>query len=72
MEIYLIQIYVMLLAEKVFHDMELVKLPIKQHPSLLHKKQGNIQGNYVLTHRGTWHYNLATRLIGLIFLYWYI
>ena len=31
----------MLLAEKVFNDMELVKLPIKQHLSLLHKKQGN-------------------------------
>ena len=30
MEIYLIQIYVMLLAEKVFNDMELVILPIKQ------------------------------------------
>ena len=48
MEIYLIQIYVMLLAEKVFNDMELVKLPIKQYLPLLHKKQGNIQGNYVL------------------------
>ena len=48
-KIYLIQIYVMLIAEKIINHMELVKLPIKQHLSLLHKKQGNIQGNYVLT-----------------------